>query len=167
MGPKSWEIHLIVTFIVLSQPEVQSLQSRHSARLHTTWKFCYILWRATFGLKSFNATERAEPASHKGCRPTCNIAWKSSKHFNQSEELLWFGKWHLINMEFLHLLLRCHLAGKTVACVAGVVRGGEGRGKRERGLGREKRDLSSHSLLQPFLSFFAPAMQARKPRVAT
>lgn len=70
-------------------------------------------------------------------------------------------------MEFLHLLLRCHLAGKTVACVAGVVRGGEGRGKRERGLGREKRDLSSHSLLQPFLSFFAPAMQARKPRVAT
>ena len=146
MGPKSWEIHLIVTFVVLSQPVVQ-VYSLDTVQDCTQQKFCYILWHATFGLKSFNATT-LEPAS--GCRPSR----ASSKLFNQSEELLWFGKWHL---EFLNLLLRCHLAGKTVACVAGVVRGREGRGKRERGLGRERGTFLLHSAPTLSLSFCAPA----------
>ena len=158
MGPKSWEIHLIVTFVVLSQPVVQ-VYSLDTVQDCTQQKFCYILWHATIGLKSFNATT-LEPAS--GCRPTSNIAWKSSKLFNQSEELLWFGKWHL---EFLNLLLRCHLAGKTVACVAGVVRGAEGRGKRERGLGRERGTFLC-TLPQPSPCPFVH-LQARKPRVMT
>ena len=143
MGPKSWEIHLIVTLVILSQPEVQSLRFRHSARLHTTLKCCYILWHATFGLKSLNATI-LEPASHIRCRPTSCLKKQQTFQPIRRTTLSWEVTCHQYGIS---ALVAQTSFGRENSSLHGRRRKGRKReGEKGEGIGQRKKGTFLHTL---------------------